>query len=152
MNLNALVIGCGRVGSSIALRLQEEGWDVTVLDENEDALSRLGENWPGTFIVGHGMDADTLRKSGIEDADAVVVATDGDNTNIVIGQVAQKRFDVRCVVVRVLDPARAKFYAERGLNTVCPTSVAIDRLMEAARTCAIPTAQPTDEAATPEPV
>jgi trk system potassium uptake protein len=138
MNLNALVIGCGRVGSSIALRLQEEGWDVTVLDENEDALSRLGENWPGTFIVGHGMDADTLRKSGIEDADAVVVATDGDNTNIVIGQVAQKRFDVRCVVVRVLDPARAKFYAERGLDTVCPTSVAIDRLMEAARSCAIP--------------
>jgi trk system potassium uptake protein len=140
MNLNALVIGCGRVGSSIALRLQEEGWDVTVLDENEDALSRLGENWPGTFIVGHGMDADTLRKSGIEDADAVVVATDGDNTNIVIGQVAQKRFDVRCVVVRVLDPARAKFYAERGLDTVCPTSVAIDRLMEAARSCAIPVA------------
>ena len=139
MDLKALIIGCGRVGSAIALQLLEEGWDVTVVDENEDALSRLGENWPGTFIVGHGMDADTLRDSGIEEADAVVVATDGDNTNIVIGQVAQKRFDVRCVVVRVLDPARAKFYAERGLDTVCPTSVAIDRLMEAARTCAIPT-------------
>jgi len=111
---------------------------VTVLDENEDALSRLGESWPGTFIVGHGMDADFLRDAGIEDADAVVVATDGDNTNIVIGQVAQKRFDVRCVVVRVLDPARAKFYAERGLDTVCPTSVSIDRLLDAARTCAIP--------------
>ena len=77
---------------------------MTVVDENEDALSRLGENWPGAFIVGHGMDADLLREAGIEDADAVVVATDGDNTNIVIGQVAQKRFDVRCVVVRVLDP------------------------------------------------
>ncbi len=140
MDVKALVIGCGRVGSSIALELQREGWDVTVIDENEDALSRLGEGWPGTFIVGHGMDADTLRDAGIEDADAVVVATDGDNTNIVIGQVAKKRFDVRCVVVRVLDPARAKFYAERGLDTVCPTSVAIDRLMEAARTCAIPVA------------
>jgi trk system potassium uptake protein len=138
MNLKALVIGCGRVGSTIALQLQQEGWDVTVVDENEDALSRLGESWPGTFIVGHGMDTDTLRDSGIEDADAVVVATDGDNTNIVIGQVAKKRFDVQCVVVRVLDPARAKFYAERGLDTVCPTSVAIDRLMEAARSCAIP--------------
>ena len=79
------------------------------------------------------MDADLLREAGIEDADAVVVATDGDNTNIVIGQVAQKRFDVRCVVVRVLDPARARFYAERGLRTVCPTSVAIDTLMRAAR-------------------
>ncbi len=102
--LKALVIGCGRVGSSIALQLHQEGWDVTVVDENEDALSRLGEGWPGTFIVGHGMDADLLRDAGIEEADAVVAATDGDNTNIVIGQVAQKRFDVRCVVVRVLDP------------------------------------------------
>jgi trk system potassium uptake protein len=136
--LNALVIGCGRVGSAVALQLQQEGWDVTVVDENEDALSRLGENWPGSFIVGHGMDADLLRKAGIEDADAVVVATDGDNTNIIIGQVAQKRFDVRCVVVRVLDPARANFYRERGLDTVNPTRVAIDSLLDAARTCAIP--------------
>ena len=138
MDVKALVIGCGRVGSSIALQLQQEGWDVTVVDEKEDALTRLGEGWPGTFIVGHGMDADLLRGAGIEEADAVIVATNGDNTNIIIGQVAQKRFDVRCVVVRVLDPARAKFYAGRGLNTVCPTSVAIDRLLEAARTCAIP--------------
>jgi trk system potassium uptake protein len=144
--LKALIIGCGRVGSSIALQLQQEGWDVTVVDENEDALSRLGEGWPGTFIVGHGMDADLLREAGIEETDAVVAATDGDNTNIIIGQVAQKRFDVRCVVVRILDPARAKFYAERGLNIVCPTSVAIDRLMEAARSCAIPSAQPAAEA------
>jgi trk system potassium uptake protein TrkA len=138
VDVKALVIGCGRVGSSIALELQREGWDVTVIDENEDALSRLGEGWPGTFIVGHGMDADRLRDGGIEDADAVVVATDGDNTNIVIGQVAKKRFDVQCVVVRVLDPGRAKFYAERGLDIVCPTSISIDRLMDAARTCAIP--------------
>ena len=145
--LRALVIGCGRVGSAIALQLLQEGWDVTVVDENEDALSRLGENWPGAFIVGHGMDTDLLREAGIEDAEAVVVATDGDNTNIIIGQVAQKRFDIRCVVVRVLDPARARFYEERGLNTVCPTSVAIDRLMDAARTCAIPAAQPAAEAA-----
>ena len=136
--LNALVIGCGRVGSSIALALQQEGWEVTVVDENEDALTRLGENWPGRFIVGHGMDADVLRAAGIEESDAVVVATDGDNTNIVIGQVAQKRFDVRCVVVRLLDPARASFYAERGLDTVCPTSVAIERLMDAARACTVP--------------
>ena len=137
--LNALVIGCGRVGSSVALELQQEGWDVTVIDENEDALSRLGEGWPGAFIVGHGIDADLLRDAGIEDADAVVVATSGDNTNLIIAQVAQKRFGVRCVVVRVLDPARAKFYAERGLDVVCPTSASIDRLMEAARTCAIST-------------
>jgi trk system potassium uptake protein TrkA len=143
--LKALVIGCGRVGSSVALELQQEGWEVTVVDENEDALSRLGEGWPGTFVRGHGMDTDLLRDAGIEDADAVVVATDGDNTNIIIGQVAQKRFDVRCVVVRVLDPARAKFYSGRGLDVVCPTSVSIDRLLEAARTCALsPVAAETD--------
>jgi trk system potassium uptake protein TrkA len=137
--MKALVIGCGRVGSSVALQLHHEGWDVTVVDENEDALTRLGEGWPGSFIVGHGMDANVLRDAGIEEAEAVVVATDGDNTNIVIGQVAQKRFDVRCVVVRVLDPARARFYAERGLRTVCPTSVAIETLLQAARECAVPT-------------
>ncbi|HET7572008.1 MAG TPA: NAD-binding protein [Gaiellaceae bacterium] len=139
--MKALVIGCGRVGSSIALQLGSEGWEVTVVDESEEALSRLGEHWPGAFIVGHGMDVDLLREAGIEEADAVVVATDGDNTNIVIGQVAQKRFDIQCVVVRVLDPARATFYAARGLRTVCPTSVAIDTLLDAVRACEIPVAR-----------
>src|SRR4051812_48848433 len=135
--MKALIIGCGRVGSTIALQLQKEEWEVAVVDENEDALSRLGEHWPGAFIVGHGMDTDLLREAGIEEADAVVVATDGDNTNIVIGQVAQKRFGVRCVVVRILDPARADFYDSRGLRTVCPTKTAIDTLIDAARTCAV---------------
>jgi trk system potassium uptake protein TrkA len=136
--MNALIIGCGRVGSTIALQLQKEGWDVTVVDESEDALSRLGENWPGRFVVGHGMDTDLLREAGIEDADALVAATDGDNTNIVISQVAQKRFGINCVVARILDPARAKFYADRGLRTVCPTKTAIDALTEAVRACDIP--------------
>jgi len=139
--MKALIIGCGRVGSSIALQLQREGWDVTVVDENEDALTRLGESWPGAFLVGHGMDVDLLRDAGIEETDAVVVSTDGDNTNIVIGQVAQKRFDIGCVVVRILDPARADFYTERGLRVVCPTKTAIDTLMEAVRSCAIPPAK-----------
>ncbi len=112
--MNALVIGCGRVGSSIALQLAAEGWDVTAVDEKEEALGRLGDHWSGGFVLGHGMDIEVLREAGIEDADAVVVATDGDNTNIVIGQVAQQRFDNQCVVVRVLDPARAEFYRRRG--------------------------------------
>jgi trk system potassium uptake protein len=132
---NALIIGCGRVGSTLALQLQLEGWDVTVIDESEDALSRLGENWPGRFVVGHGMDTDLLREAGIEDADAVVASTDGDNTNIIIGQVAQKRFGIQCVVARILDPARAKFYSDRGLRTVCPTKTAIDALTDAVRAC-----------------
>jgi trk/ktr system potassium uptake protein len=136
--MNAIVIGSGRVGSSIARQLTSEGWDVTVVDESEEALGRLGDRWPGRFVVGHAMDIEVLREAGIENADAVVVATDGDNTNIVIGQVAQKRFDINCVVVRVLDPARADFYAERGLRTVCPTKTAIDVLTEAVRSCEIP--------------
>ena len=136
--MKALVIGCGRVGSTVALTLHQEGWDVVVIDEKEDALSRLGESWRGAFVVGHGMDTDLLREAGIEDADAVVAVTDGDNTNIVIGQVAQKRFGIDCVVVRVLDPARAEFYAARGMRTVCPTSVAIDALMETVRSCEVP--------------
>ena len=135
--MKALIIGCGRVGSTIALQLHKEGWDVTVIDENEDALSRLGENWPGTFLVGHGMDTDVLREAGIEDMDALVAATDGDNTNIVIGQVAQKRFGIQCVVARILDPARADFYAARGLRTVSPTKTAIDTLMETVRACEV---------------
>ncbi len=139
--MQAIVIGSGRVGSAIALQLSREGWDVTVVDEKEESLGRLGEGWRGRFIVGHGMDTDVLREAGVEDADAVVVATDGDNTNIVIGQVAQKRFGINCVVVRVLDPARADFYAERGLRTVCPTKTAIDVLTEAVRACEIPGAR-----------
>jgi len=132
------VIGCGRVGSTTALRLVREGWDVTVVDEKEEVLGRLGENWRGGFVVGHGMDTEVLRQAGIETADAVVVCTSGDNTNIVIGQVAQKRFDIGCVVVRLLDPLRAEFYAQRGMRTVCPTSTAIDVLTDAVRSCEIP--------------
>jgi trk system potassium uptake protein TrkA len=134
--VKAIVIGCGRVGSSVAKTLLHEGWDVAAIDEREDALSRLGEDWPGQFVVGHGMDVAVLREAGVEDADAVVVSTDGDNTNLVVGQVVQKRFAVDCVVVRVLDPARAKFYEERGLRTVSPTSTAIDVLTDVVRSCA----------------
>jgi trk system potassium uptake protein TrkA len=131
--MNVLVIGCGRVGSSVALALKDAGWDVTVIDEREEALGRLGDHWTGEFLVGHGMDLQLLRGAGIEDADAVVVTTDGDNSNIVIGQMAQKQFNVPSVVVRVLDPARAEFFSSRGLNVVCPTSSAISTLTEAVR-------------------
>lgn len=135
--MKAIVIGCGRVGSSLALELDRAGWDVTAIDEREEALSRLGDNWGGGFVVGHGMDAQLLREAGIENADAVVVATNGDNTNIVVAQVAQKMFGIGCVVARILDPARAEFYASRGLRTVCPTSNAVSVLSEAVRACEV---------------
>jgi trk system potassium uptake protein TrkA len=128
--MRALVIGCGRVGSAVSRGLAAEGWEVAVVDERDEALERLGEKWAGRFVVGHGMDTRVLREAGIEEADAVVVATDGDNTNLVIAQVAQRRFGVDSVVVRVLDPARASLYAELGLNTISPTARAIEELTE----------------------
>ena len=134
--MNAVVIGCGRVGSSVAKGLAADDWEVTVIDESEDALGRLGQGWRGGFVVGHGMDVTVLERAGIEAADAVVVATNGDNTNIVIGQVVQKRYDIDTVVVRVLDPARAKLYSDRGMSIVCPTQTAISGLLETVRAAA----------------
>ena len=131
--MNAVVIGCGRVGSAVARGLAADGWDVSVVDEVEDALSRLGPAWSGGFVVGHGMDVTVLERAGVPDAEAAVVATDGDNTNIVIGQVLQQRYGVATVAVRILDPARAKLYADRGMSIVCPTQTAISGLLETVR-------------------
>ena len=99
------MIGCGRVGSAVAQQLQASGWDVTVCDENEDALGRLGEQWTGGFLVGHGMDFQLLRTRGSRMPTRSSSTTDGDNTNLVIAQAAQKQFEVPTVIVRVLDPA-----------------------------------------------
>ncbi len=141
--MKCVVIGCGRVGSAVAVQLAADGWDVTCVDEQEDALKRLGGGWRGSFVVGHGMDSEVLRDAGVDEADAAVVATDGDNTNIVIGQVLQKRYGIECVVVRVLDPLRADFYAKRGLRTVCPTQTAISVLSDAVRACDVRYLEPT---------
>jgi trk system potassium uptake protein TrkA len=132
--VKAVIVGCGRVGSSIAKKLAGEGWDVTCIDEDETALRRLGA-WRGGFIVGHGMDVDVLEEAGIADATAAVVATDGDNSNVVIAQVIQKRWAPTCVVVRVQDPARAEFFAARGLRTVCPTQTATATMLDSVRAC-----------------
>ncbi|MDX6580039.1 MAG: trk/ktr system potassium uptake protein [Gaiellales bacterium] len=134
--MKLLIVGCGRVGSAIATNMAADGHDVTVIDEDGEALQRLPETWPGRFIQGHGLDTEVLVEGGIETADAVVVSTDGDNTNIVIAQVARTRFGCPCVVARVLDPGRAAFFAAQGLQTVCPTSGAIDVVTQAI--CATP--------------
>lgn len=132
--MRAVIVGCGRVGSSIARQLAAESWDVVCVDEDETALGRLGD-WRGGFVVGHGMDVAVLEEAGIASADAAVIATDGDNSNIVIGQVVQRRWAPTCVVVRVQDPARADFYAARGLRTVCPTQTATATMLESVRAC-----------------
>ena len=126
--MKAIVIGCGRVGSQVAKNLDAAGWDVIAIDESEEVLNRLGETWDGGFEVGHGMDIDLLRRAGIEEADAVVISTNGDNTNLVVGQIAQRRFNVPCVIVRILDPARAELYSNLGLEIICPTKTATETL------------------------
>ena len=135
-----LIVGCGRVGSSIAKRMLAEGHDVSVLDEDPEAIAQLERDetrtWQeqgGSFTVGTALEIDALVEAGIDRADAFVASTDGDNTNLVIAQVAQRRFGVDNVVVRVLDPARAGWYEQQGLKTVCPTRIAIEQLDAAVR-------------------
>src|SRR3954465_9180360 len=135
-----VIVGSGRVGSSIAKTMLSEGHEVSVLDEDPEAIAQLEkgqdrswEDMGGSFTVGTALEIDALLEAGIDRADAFVASTDGDNTNLVIAQVAQKRFNVRNVVVRVLDPARASWYEEQGLRTVCPTAIAIDMLEGAVR-------------------
>ena len=135
-----LIVGSGRVGSAIAKSMLAEGHEVSVLDEDPEAIAMLSkdqvESWEergGRFTVGAALEIDALLTAGIEQADAFVASTDGDNTNLVIAQIAKRRFNIERVVVRVLDPARAKWYAEQGLQTVCPTQTAIELLEAAVR-------------------
>jgi trk system potassium uptake protein len=134
-----LIVGSGRVGSTVAKRMINAGHDVSVLDESPEAHARLDhgldESWEelgGRFTVGTALEVDALMEAGIEQADVVICSTDGDNTNIVVAQIAQKRFNVPKVLARVLDPYRAEWYREQGLETVCPTQKAIEMLTEAA--------------------
>src|SRR6476659_3618113 len=133
-----LIVGCGRVGSAIARNMLSQGHEVSVLDEDPEAiallergLERPWEDHGGQFTVGTALEMDALMAAGIENADAFVAATDGDNTNLVIAQIAKRRFDIDKVVVRVLDPMRAQWYEDQGLSTVCPTQKAIDMLQAA---------------------
>jgi trk system potassium uptake protein TrkA len=130
--VKALIVGCGRVGSALAKRLLEADWDVVALDESEEALGRVGENWPGGVRVGHALDIGVLEDAGIAETDALIASTDGDNTNIVVAQVAKLRYEVPHVAARILDPARAEFYSGRGFDVVSPTGTAIEALTESA--------------------
>jgi trk system potassium uptake protein TrkA len=134
-----LIVGCGRVGSAVANRALDAGHEVSVLDSDPLSHERLDKDqtttWEdagGRFTVGTALEIDALIAAGIERADVFLAATRGDNTNLVIAQIAQRRFNVPRVVVRVADPARAAWYAEQGLHTICPTQVAIEQAERAA--------------------
>ena len=133
-----LVIGAGRVGAAVATTALRAGHTVSVLDEDPLSHERLDagqatswEDAGGRFTVGTAIEIDALLAAGIEEADIFIAATRGDNTNILVAQIAQRRFDVGHVIVRVLDPARSDWYAEQGLRTISPTAHAIDMFREA---------------------
>ena len=134
-----LVVGAGRVGSNVATAALTAGNTVSVLDEDPLSHERLdvelGRSWEeagGRFTIGTALELDALIESGIEDADVFIASTNGDNTNLVVSQIAQRQFEVPRVVARILDPRRAGWYAEQGLETVCPTQIAIEQLERAA--------------------
>jgi trk system potassium uptake protein TrkA len=133
-----LIVGAGRVGSSVARSALAAGHTVSVLDEDplsherlEVGMDRTWEEAGGRFTVGHGMEVDALTEAGIHEADVFIASTDGDNTNLTISQIAQKHYEVEKVIVRVMDPARAAWYAEQGMETISPTQRAIDMFRQA---------------------
>lgn len=136
--MHVLIVGCGRVGSGLARDLVTQGFDVAIIDESPEAFHLLGDDFPGEFVVGRALDWEVLREAGIERAVAFVACTDGDNTNIVIAQIAQKKYGIRCVVARVYDPLRAELFAQVGIRTVCPTRDVRVSLFDAVRACQIP--------------
>jgi trk system potassium uptake protein TrkA len=134
-----LVIGAGRVGSAIATSALQAGHTVSVVDEDPLSHERLdvelGRSWEeagGRFTIGTALELDALVEAGIEQADVFIASTNGDNTNLVVAQIAQRRFEVSRVIARVLDPRRAAWYREQGLHTICPTQIAIEQLERAA--------------------
>lgn len=125
-------MGCGRVGARLAKALDDDGHDVTVLDLNAYQFTRfLPETFRGKKITGNGVDEDVLRRAGIEQADAFVAATQGDNRNVMAAQVAKHIFDVPRVVCRIYDPIREEMYRDLGLRTISPTKVGASLLLEA---------------------
>lgn len=121
--MKIVIVGCGRVGSTLARRMAEEGHEVAVVDENVSSFARLGEDFQGQMVVGSGIDESILRRAGIEGADCFASVTNGDNRNIMAAQIAKEIFQVGRVITRIYDPIRAQVYSELGLETVCPTTI-----------------------------
>jgi trk/ktr system potassium uptake protein len=126
--MHVIVVGCGRVGSELAARLQREGHPVAVIDKNANAFRRLPDPWDGIKVVGFGFDRDDLHRAGIERAGAVAAVTSGDNTNILTARIARETFEVEHVVARIYDPRRAAIYQRLGIPTVATVSWTVDQV------------------------
>jgi trk system potassium uptake protein TrkA len=127
--VHVVIVGCGRVGSAVALDLTGAGHTVAIIDKRPEAFSRLGPNFAGQAIAGIGFDRDRLLEAGIERADAVAAVTSGDNSNIMIARVARETYGVERVVARIYDPRRAAIYQRLGIPTVATVAWTSERVL-----------------------
>lgn len=127
--MHVVIVGCGRVGSTLARELCALGNTVAVIDRRADAFLRLGDDFSGQTIVGIGFDPDILVAAGIEKAAALAAVTNGDNSNIMIARVARERFNIGSVVARIYDPKRAEIYERLGIATVATVKWTAERIM-----------------------
>jgi trk system potassium uptake protein TrkA len=125
-----LIVGCGRVGSTLAKLLVAEH-DVVVVDENPGAFRRLGARFGGGVEVGTGIDYDVLKRAGAEKADGFVAVTDGDNRNVMAALIAQRMFRIPKIVARIYDPPRGQLYRDLGIETFSPTTLGAQIIRDA---------------------
>ncbi len=121
--MNIVIMGCGRVGAQLAGMLDEDGHKVIVMDSDTYSFRRLPTSFKGTPLVGDGTDEDYLKKAGIEEADAFIAVTQGDNRNVMAAQIAKHVYNVPKVICRIYDPLREEMYQTLGLETISPTMV-----------------------------
>jgi trk/ktr system potassium uptake protein len=133
--MRVVIMGCGRVGARVAGLLDHSGNEISVIDTDSRSFRRLPAGFGGETVIGTGIDEDVLRKAGIEDAEAFIAVTNGDNRNIMAAQVARLVFEVPQVICRIYDPVREDTYRRLGLTTVCPTTtisaIVLDHVMRA---------------------
>lgn len=127
--MHVIIVGCGRVGSTLALSLISSGHSVAVIDRKSDAFFRLRDNFAGQTITGIGFDRDVLEQAGIKKASAVAAVTNGDNSNILVARVARESFGIEKVVARISDPKRAEIYERLGIVTVATVKWTSDRIL-----------------------
>ena len=128
--MKVLIMGCGRVGARLAGLLDIEGHSVTILDIDAYSFRRLPSDFAGTALMGNGIDEEALKKAGIEEADAFVALTQGDNRNIMAAQIASHIFNVPKVVCRIYDPLRRELFNSLGIEALSPTTVFAQMLKE----------------------
>ncbi|KAF5999133.1 TrkA family potassium uptake protein [Streptomyces sp. WAC00263] len=126
--MRVIIVGCGRVGSTLAAQLVTEGHDVRLVDRQPKARRRLPPAFPGTFHVGNGFSRPVLEAAGIVHADACVVVTSGDNSNIVSARTAKETYRVPVVLARIHDPSRADIYRDLGIPTISSVRWAVSRI------------------------